>query len=249
MNIFESGKCPVCKSKLNIAKLSCPECKAEFPMNEPMHNFAYLNSSQMEFLEIYLKSRGSMKAISEQMNCSYPTAKKKLDELLCALGYAEEGEKVQEVEVNMDSIRKPTPNATKASEIVRNKFIEAGGKICVRSYKGIPYELYLVDNGEKFNCPQLIPYTFDIFDVMVDVMLANRGKAKKGSGRKKLGDPGCEEDTIAGAILKNYYGIAPGGSGLDPAFVMIPVLEWAGIAKNEWGYVQLTAGYLSQIQK
>lgn len=246
MNPFESGKCPVCQTKLHIGKLTCPECHAQFPMDEPLNAFTYLSTSQANFLEIFLKNRGNLKAVGEEMNCSYPTVSKYLTDILIALGYASENTiKKEEESMDIQQIKKSPTDTAKASHIIRNKMIEAGGRIVVHSYKGIPYELSLTGGGEKFYCPQLIPYSFSIFDDMVDVMLKNGGKAKKGSGRKKLGDPGCEENTIAGAILKNYYKVKPGGSGLDPAFVLIPVLEWAGIAKNEWGYVQLTSAYLS----
>lgn len=250
MSHFNSGSCPICKSKLNIARLSCPECRAEFPLNEPMNPFAYLNSSQIEFMEAFMKNRGSIKAVCEYLNCSYPTARKKLDDLLISLGYAEKEMSSHGVADNMGFIE-PTVNATKASEIIRNKFIEsvsAGKDITVYSYKGTPYQFYLVDNGKQFDCSKIKPYPFEIFDVMVDVMLENGGKAKKGNAHKRLGDKGCEEDTIAGALLKNYYGLKPGGSGLDPSSFLIPVLEWAGIAKSEWGYVQLTSEFLSLIR-
>lgn len=148
--------------------------------------------------------------------------------------------------MDVAQIKKSPTDTAQASHIIRNKMIEAGGRIVVHSYKGIPYELSLTGGGEKFYCPQLIPYSFSIFDNMVNVMLENGGKAKKGSGRKKLGEPGCEENTIAGAILQRYYKVKPGGSGFDPAFVLIPVLEWAGIAKNEWGYARLTSAYLTR---
>lgn len=37
----------------------------------------------------------------------------------------------------------------------------------------------------------------------------------------------------------HYFGKKPGESCFDPAFVLAAVLEWAGIAKNGWGYIQL----------
>ncbi len=247
MKRFEAGRCPVCSSKLNIGKLACPDCKAEYPINASMNPFAYLTEQQADFLKLYLQSRGSLKAVGERTNSSYPTVKRRLEELLAALGYAEEEEITEEVATDM--AWKVVENPQKASEVIRNKMIDAGGRIIVRSYNGKPHELTLIENGNRFNCPQLIPYEFQIFDVMVDVMVENGGRARKGNGRKKLGEDGCEENTIAGAILKNYFGVKPGGSGLDPAFVMIGVLEWAGIAKNQRGYVELTAEYRAKYCK
>ena len=82
MNPFESGKCPVCQTRLHIGKLACPHCHAQFPMDEPLNAFAYLSTSQAEFLEIFLKNRGNLKAVGEEINCSYPTVSKHLTDIL-----------------------------------------------------------------------------------------------------------------------------------------------------------------------
>ncbi len=243
MKRFKSGVCPVCSSKLNIGKLACPKCKAEYPMNEEMNPFAYLTEQQSDFLKLYLQSRGNLKAVGERLNSSYPTVKRKLEELLTALGYVDEKEE-EECEDMLRSWDK-VEEAKKPSEIIRNRIIEEGGKVTVYSYTNIPYEITMAANGKQITCPQLpnVPYDFKVFDDMVNVMKKNGGKAKKGSGHKRLGDPGCEENTIAGAIIKDYYGKKLGETGLDPSFVLISVLEWAGIAKNQRGYVELTAEY------
>ncbi|MFQ9827550.1 MAG: DUF2089-like zinc ribbon domain-containing protein [Oscillospiraceae bacterium] len=34
MKITKTSVCPVCGDRLNISKLSCPSCKAEFPVEE-----------------------------------------------------------------------------------------------------------------------------------------------------------------------------------------------------------------------
>ena len=69
-------------------------------------------------------------------------------------------------------------------------------------------------------------------------------RADKGSARgHRLGEAGCEENTDAGAILKNYFKKNAGESGVDPVFVLAAVLEWAGIAYNHRGYLELTAAY------
>ncbi len=244
------SKCPSCNGALQISTLQCPDCGMELKSKFEISIFNRLDDEQYTFLLSFLKNRGSLKELQADLQISYPTAKKRLDDLLVALGFSEEKRTIPEEEIDMNTLQ-TTKSATKASEIVRNKFIEtvkAGKPIIVYSYKGIPYELHLVENGNKFDCPQLIPYSFDIFDIMVDVMVENGGKARKGYGRKRLGDVGCEENTIAGAILKNYYGVAPGGAGLDPGFVMASILEWAGIATNERGYLKLTPEFKAIIK-
>src|SRR5699024_1580998 len=99
--------CPVCQTKLHIGKLTCPECHAQFPMDEPLNAFAYLSTSQANFLEIFLKNRGNLKAVGEEMNCSYPTVSKYLTDILIALGYASENTiKKEEESMDIQQIKK-----------------------------------------------------------------------------------------------------------------------------------------------
>ena len=113
----------------------------------------------------------------------------------------------------------------------------------MRTYKGKEYFLRVVDE-KMFACDEIIDYEYTVFDVIADVLRSQGGKAKKGYGRRRLGDPGCEETTVAGAILKNYFGKKPGESGFDPTFALVAIMEWAGIVKNGWGYVELCEEYM-----
>ena len=90
----------------------------------------------------------------------------------------------------------------------------------------------------------MIPYDYTVFDAVVDLLMKSPGYcARKGNARNfKLGEPGCEENTVAGAVLV-YMGKKPGESGLDPVFILAAVLEWAGIATNGRGYIALTEKY------
>ena len=85
-----------------------------------------------------------------------------------------------------------------------------------------------------------------VFDTIVDLLVRNGGRARKGNGRNyKLGEPECDETTVVGAIAKYYAGKKYGDSVFDPVFVFAAVLEWAGIAHNERGELVLTQAYRS----
>ena len=133
------------------------------------------------------------------------------------------------------------------SEIIREKILQNGGRVIVHSITGKPYEIRHCSDGKSFLCDQLPikpPYTYDVFDVIVDLLVRQGGRADKGAGRNaKLGQPRCEENTVVGAIAKYYAGKREGESVYDPVFVMASVLEWADIAHNERGYLELTASY------
>lgn len=49
-------------------------------------------------------------------------------------------------------------------------------------------------------------------------------------------------------LRKKYAGKREGDSVFDPVFVMAAVLEWAEIAHNERGYIELTAKYRAGMQ-
>ncbi|MFY9421695.1 MAG: DUF2089 domain-containing protein [Bacilli bacterium] len=80
------SKCPVCGHDLAITRLNCHNCEIEISGNFYLHKFHALTREQMEFVLTFLKNQGSIKAIEKEMNISYPTVKKMLNEVLLALG-------------------------------------------------------------------------------------------------------------------------------------------------------------------
>ena len=68
---------------------------------------------------------------------------------------------------------------------------------------------------------------------------------KRRRSRRPYGD--CTEDTIVGCIAK-YKHIAEGAYAYDPVFVLSAILDWAGIAHNERGYLELTADYRTRAE-
>ena len=68
---------------------------------------------------------------------------------------------------------------------------------------------------------------------------------KQRRSRRPYGD--CMEDTIVGCIAK-YKHIAEGAYAYDPVFVLSAILDWAGIAHNKRGYLELTADYRTRAE-
>ncbi|MGH4140473.1 DUF2089 domain-containing protein [Clostridium sp.] len=80
-------KCPVCSSKLKVTRLKCDECDTTVENQFELSKFDYLNSEQLYFIEVFLKSRGNIKDVEKELGISYPTVRAKLDEVIIALGY------------------------------------------------------------------------------------------------------------------------------------------------------------------
>ncbi|MCI6275958.1 MAG: DUF2089 domain-containing protein [Clostridium sp.] len=97
------NRCPVCSSKLLVKKLQCTKCNTVIENDFELSKFDYLNKGQLEFVEVFLKSRGNIKDVEKALGISYPTVRAKLDEVLMTLGYkAEKQEPKEETSKNKD---------------------------------------------------------------------------------------------------------------------------------------------------
>lgn len=242
------SECPSCGEKLNIAVLHCSGCGMELHSNFPLSRFDLLSVEQTEFLISFLKQRGNMSSVQEELGISYPTARRKLDDLLTTLelaGNILQQKKSEEV-VDMSTWSVPQ-SSHKASDIVRRMLIEHHGKVTVRTAQGLPCEIWAAADGISFHSnklPDNPPFRYDVFDVIVDLLVSQGGRARKGNGRNfKLGDPNCDETTVVGAIGYRYSHKETGASVYDPVFVLAAVLEWAGIITNERGELVLTSKF------
>lgn len=83
-------RCPLCGSEMVITEMTCPSCgltmRGRFPRNE----FTALPEEKLEFLRLFLKTRGNLSEVAKRLGVSYPTARARLDELLRDLGYETE---------------------------------------------------------------------------------------------------------------------------------------------------------------
>lgn len=239
------SKCPGCQGNLQISTLKCPDCGLELKNDFELSCFDRLNDEQLQFLLAFLKARGNLSEVQADLNMSYSVVKRKLDELLAALnlGMTKDAERAEKIDVGN---LKVDYNSNKASEIIKAKLKENGGHATVYTARGLPCEIYAESDGKTFTSDKLPikpAYEYAVFDVIVDLLREQGGRARKGNGRNfKLGDPGCEETTVVGAIAK-YRGRKVGESVFDPVFVMAAVLEWAGIAQNGRGELILSNRY------
>lgn len=80
--------CPVCKHELRVARLHCDDCGTTIEGSFTLSKFNYLETEKLYFIEIFVKNRGNIKAIEKELNISYPTVKKMLDEVVLGLGYS-----------------------------------------------------------------------------------------------------------------------------------------------------------------
>ena len=137
-----------------------------------------------------------------------------------------------------------TKNLNSASEIVKAKL--NGGKAVIPTMGGKPFEISVSEDGKFINGEKLPNNTYDftVFDRMAEVLSKNGGKAKKGSSKGlKLGDEKCDESTVVGYIGKNYFGKKIGESVPDHVSALSAIMDWAGIAMNKRGELELTFSF------
>ena len=241
MKSINNNHCPLCEAKLHINRLSCPQCKAEFPIDEELSAFDYLTNEQKELLITFLKCKGNIKAVESELNISYPTVNKRYDELLVALGIKKETI-IEKEKIDMSIFGKINRNSQKPSDIIKNKLFDNNGEAYINLQKGDTCYIRIAGDGKAFVSDKLPNQlvSFDIFNIIVDFLKENGGKAPKGLGRSnKVGYGKCGSETIMYQIATQYYGKKEGESAIDPLFVLAAMLEWANIAENGWGYLRL----------
>ena len=244
-------ECPACGTKLRITSLRCTGCGMELRNDFELSPFDSLTPEQIGFLITFLKQRGNMSSVQSELGISYPAAKKRLDDLLLALSLVENNQQYLQRSENERSIDMSTwyvqKSSKKASDIIKRKLIENNGRVIVHTARGLPCEICAAPDGISFlsnKLPINPPYRYEVFDIIVDLLISQGGRAKKGNGRNhRLGEPECDETTVVGAIGYQYAHAENGKSVYDPVFVLAAVLEWADIASNERGELVLTAHY------
>lgn len=90
MHFKAPGCCPVCNKELKISKLTCNFCHTKLEGEFSACKFCRLPADQLEFLEVFIKSRGNIKDVEKELGISYPTVRNRLEGVIQALGYSVE---------------------------------------------------------------------------------------------------------------------------------------------------------------
>src|SRR5919202_4846935 len=80
-------RCPVCVCYLHIVRLECPGCGSALQGNFPLGRLARLTREQLQFVEVFIRCRGKIKDVEEELGISYPTVVARLNEVVQAMGF------------------------------------------------------------------------------------------------------------------------------------------------------------------
>jgi hypothetical protein len=80
-------RCPVCGDDLHIVRLECPGCGSALQGNFTLGRLARLTREQLQFVEVFIRCRGKIKDVEEELGISYPTVVARLNEVVQAMGF------------------------------------------------------------------------------------------------------------------------------------------------------------------
>lgn len=82
-----SYACPACEETMEITELTCPSCKTQLKGTFKATNLNRLTKEQLQFVEIFIKCRGSIKEVEKELKISYPTVRSRLEQVILAMGF------------------------------------------------------------------------------------------------------------------------------------------------------------------
>lgn len=85
-------KCPVCSGDMIITEMHCPKCSTNVSGDFSPCKFCMLEEKHLQFVETFLRCRGSIKEVEKALGVSYPTVRNMMDAALEALGLSERPE-------------------------------------------------------------------------------------------------------------------------------------------------------------
>ena len=109
------GTCPVCRNMLSVTRLYCDACQTTIDGKFGISKLGQLPAEHQHFIEVFLTSRGNIKEVEKELNISYPTVRKKLDEVIVALGYTAT-DRSQTREEILDAVENGRLTAREAAE-------------------------------------------------------------------------------------------------------------------------------------
>jgi len=80
-------RCPVCNDELRVVRLHCEACGSSIDGNFTLGRLQRLTREQLQFVEVFLKCRGKIKDVEDDIGVSYPTVVARLNEVVQALGF------------------------------------------------------------------------------------------------------------------------------------------------------------------
>ena len=79
------SQCPSCSSPLGVAQLRCTSCDIRLEGDFQLPAVAQLPEDDLLFVQEFVMASGSLKAMAQIRNLSYPTLRNRLDDIIAKL--------------------------------------------------------------------------------------------------------------------------------------------------------------------
>ena len=119
MKNFVPAQCPICEGELVVTDMMCKNCKTHISGEFYTSKLAKLDLSQLEFVEAFIKCRGSIKDMEKELKISYPTVKSRLEIIAKTMGYKDENQEDDTRMKVLDSIEKGEMTVEEALKILK----------------------------------------------------------------------------------------------------------------------------------
>ena len=232
--------CPSCRHSLIATRLSCRSCGLELSNEFALSPFLSLSEEEQQFLSLFLQTEGNLKEIQQTLNLSYPAVKKRLQALKQHLGLSAPSAPEIEISVKELSVYHSDSPAVKQ---IKRKLNAKKGKASISLPRGKNFFICYEEYGTGLfasNIPKNRILTWNAFDSAISLLKRKGGRAEKGNAMKaRLGEPALSLDSVEGYVAAQAYGVKKGESTLRIISSLSAILEWAGICKNGYGYLEL----------
>ena len=101
--------CCVCDQNLKVVELGCPACGLTIKGDYQFPRLLRLSHEAMQLAETLILAGGNLKTVAEQLDISYPTLRKRVDELTATLAAMkkEDENKINDILASMESGKMP----------------------------------------------------------------------------------------------------------------------------------------------
>ena len=77
--------CPTCHTTMSISHLHCEQCSLNLQGHFMLPRLSRLSKSHQKLAESFLMAGGNFKLLAQRMDLSYPTLRRRVDEMIEAL--------------------------------------------------------------------------------------------------------------------------------------------------------------------
>ena len=86
------SQCPICGGEVVVTRINCRDCNTSIEGRFSSRTFSQLTPKQMDFVETFVRLEGKITHMEKELGYSYPTIRKRLHDVIRALGYEPGGE-------------------------------------------------------------------------------------------------------------------------------------------------------------